>query len=65
MPLREIDRSKTISIVSTAEAMGANVYESFKNDWQWIKVRFPFNKRTIMDLQDKIIFKHNKDLQRP
>jgi len=60
MPLREIDRSKTISIVSTDEAMGANVYESFKNDWQWIKVRFPFNKRTIMDLQDKIIFKHRK-----
>lgn len=61
MPLREIDRSKTISVVSTVDMMGPNViYEEYKSDWKWIKIRFPFNKRTIMDLQDKLVFKHRK-----
>jgi len=61
MPLRDVDRSKTISIVSTSDMMGPNgVYESYKNNWKWVKIRFPFSKRTIIELQDKIIFKHRK-----
>jgi len=51
-PLREIDRSKYIKIVSHAEMVGPNnVYESYKQNWKWIKVRFPFSKKDISKLQ--------------
>lgn len=50
-PLREIDRSKYIKIVSHAEMSGDRVYESYKDNWKWIKVRFPFAKKTIVDLE--------------
>jgi hypothetical protein len=35
------------------------VYESYKNDWQWIKVRFPFSKKTIVSLE-KVVNKYRK-----
>lgn len=51
-PLREIDRSKYIKIVSHEEMVGPNnVYESYKQDWKWIKVRFPFSKKLILCLE--------------
>ena len=51
-PLRHIDRSKYIKIVEHHEMVGHNqVYESYKSDWLWIKVRFPFSKKLIVDLQ--------------
>lgn len=51
LPLRNIDRSKTISVVLHADMVGANTpYESYKEKWQWIKVRFPFSKKLIVKL---------------
>ena len=40
-PLREIDRTKTISLVSGGEFLGSNANQP------WIKIKFPFNKKTI------------------
>ena len=52
MPLREIDRSKYIKIVDNIEVYESKqVYESYKSNWQWIKVRFPFSKKTIISLE--------------
>ena len=47
-PLRHIDRSKYIKLVSHNEMVGDQIYESYKQDWKWIKVRFPFAKKLIM-----------------
>lgn len=56
LPLREIDRSKTISVVLHADMLGPNkVYESYKEKWQWIKVRFPFSKKLIAKLNTIMI----------
>jgi len=60
LPLRQIDRSKYIKIVTTADVMQGGVYESYKADWKWIEVRFPFAKKTIIDL-DKIAHSHRKN----
>jgi len=52
MPLRTIDRSKYIKIVSQLDMAGLNqVYQSHKQDWKWIKIRFPFNKKDIIKIQ--------------
>jgi hypothetical protein len=66
MPLREIDRSKYIKIVNNAELYKDSVpYESYKNDWLWIKIRFPFSKKLILVI-DKLLqinrkyYHHNK-----
>ena len=62
MPLRQIDRSKYIKIVDHTDVAGNKVYESFKNDWKWIKIRFPFSKKLII-LLDKIskqYYEHEK-----
>ena len=60
LPLRQIDRSKYIKIVTTADVMEGSVYESYKADWKWIEVRFPFAKKTIIDI-DKIAHSHRKN----
>lgn len=53
LPLREIDRTKRISIVSHADMVGSNsVYESYKNKWNWIKIVFPFNKKDIAKISE-------------
>jgi len=52
MPLREIDRSKYIKIVSHNEMVDDNIYESYKQDWKWIKVRFPFSKKLIVEIEN-------------
>ena len=54
IPLREIDRSKYITIVTTADVMEGNVYESYKENWKWIKVRFPFNKKDIVAINKAV-----------
>ena len=48
LPIRQIDRSKYIKLVTHAEMLGENsVYESYKENWIWVKVRFPFAKKLI------------------
>lgn len=51
LPLRSIDRRKYISIVKTSDALKGTPYEAYKDNWQWIKVRFPFTKKDIVKLQ--------------
>lgn len=47
--LRAIDRSKYIKLVETIDVYGQDtVYDSYKNKWKWIKVRFPFSKKDIV-----------------
>ena len=48
LPLRQIDRSKYITIVDTLDVYKNSVYESYKEKLKWIKVRFPFKKSDIM-----------------
>lgn len=52
-PLRSIDRTKYIKIVTTAEMVGPDgIYEEYKQNWQWLKIRFPFNKSNIASLSE-------------
>lgn len=63
MPLREIDRSKYISVVSTADVYGQDkVFESYKAEWEWIKIRFPFSKKDIVKI-DEIAFNYRKNYE--
>ena len=61
-PLRHIDRSKYIKIVDTLDVYGELPYEAHKKKWKWIKVRFPFSKKTILLLYNipKKDYHHNK-----
>lgn len=53
MPLREIDRSKFITVVDHSDTVGPNgVYETYKDKWKWIKVRFPFSKKLIVLVEE-------------
>lgn len=55
-PLRHIDRSKYIKIVSHDEMVGSDtVYESYKQNWKWMKIRFPFSKKLIGSVQKFVI----------
>lgn len=67
VPLREIDRSKYIKLVSHAEMVGQDtVYLSFKANWKWIEVRFPFSKKDIVKIDElrgsirNLEYKHQK-----
>ena len=51
-PLRQIDRTKCISITDSNEVLEGVAYESYKSDWKWIKIRFPFSKKLIATLDD-------------
>ena len=52
-PLRHIDRSKYITVVYHSDILGPNeVYESYKSEWKWVKIRFPFSKNLIMLIND-------------
>jgi len=60
IPLRVIDRSKYIKIVNTADVYGPDVvHESYKSNWKWIKIRFPFSKKDIVKI-DKIQISHTE-----
>ena len=51
-PLRHIDRSQYICVVDHLEMTGRDrVYESYKQHWQWIKIRFPFSKKNIVGIE--------------
>jgi hypothetical protein len=58
-PLREIDRSKTVSLV-TKDTMYDHVNVERNPKELWIKVRFPFAKKTI-HLVEKIAEKNRKN----
>ena len=60
-PLRQIDRSKYIKIVDNAVVYQNVPYERYKESWNWIKVRFPFSKKLIVDLQS-IVCPHSEKL---
>ena len=63
MPLRQIDRSKYIKIVAHHEMLSpTKIYESYKEKWKWIKIRFPFSKKTIslLDTIPKNDYEHKK-----
>jgi len=49
MPLRSIDRSKYIKIVTDKEDLPAGI-SNLKNTW--VKIRFPFSKQNIVKLQN-------------
>lgn len=51
IPLRQIDRSKTISFTTTSEVMSNSPYEQYKENWVWVKIRFPFSKKLISKLE--------------
>ena len=53
MPLREIDRSKYIKVCDYDNPFPNTPYHLHKSDRKWIKVRFPFSKKLIVEL-DKI-----------
>jgi len=59
MPLRQIDRSKYVKIVNTAEVYNDTPYPAEKESWQWIKIRFPFSKKDIVKV-DAIAHKYRK-----
>jgi len=60
MPLRQIDRSKYIKIVSHSDMLSPDkVYESYKQNWKWIKIRFPFSKKLIVAIDE--ISKHTSE----
>jgi hypothetical protein len=53
MPLREIDRDKFITVVGHRDTLKPNeAYESYKEKWKWIKVRFPFSKKLILTIEN-------------
>ena len=64
MPLREIDRSKSVTVVSDEDAMPIGLLKQIKNSKSttpWIKIRFPFSKKTIMDVQDILLHKFQRE----
>lgn len=62
LPIRTIDRSKYVTIVKHSDMLGPNrVYESYKDSWLWIKIRFPFSKKDITALESLKRFVKNSD----
>lgn len=60
IPLREIDRTKYIKIISNSDLYNNSTlreHERYKENWKWISVRFPFSKKLITKL-DTISKKH-------
>ena len=52
IPLRQIDRDRYVTIVNHSDTVDSNgVYETYKEKWRWVKVRFPFNKKTILVIE--------------
>lgn len=49
-PLRTINREQSIKLVDTKDVYVDQVYESSKEKWKWMKVRFPFSKKLIVAL---------------
>lgn len=52
LPLRQINRDQSITIVSHSDMVGKDAaYESYKEKWKWIKLRFPFSKKNIVAVE--------------
>jgi|TARA_B110000503_G_scaffold24872_1_gene39197 hypothetical protein len=51
LPIRSIDRSQYVTITNSIEVFENKVYESYKDNWKWIKIRFPFSKKNIVLLE--------------
>ena len=63
MPLREIDRSKYITIVDSIKVYAQpEGQDSYKADWKWIKIRFPFSKKDIVKIEE-IVIDHRKEYE--
>ena len=63
MPLREIDRSKYITIVDSIKVYAQpEGKDSYKADWKWIKIRFPFSKKDIVKIEE-IVIDHRKEYE--
>jgi len=63
MPLREIDRSKYITIVDSVKSYAqAEGRDTYKADWKWIKIRFPFSKKDIVKIEE-IVNNHRKEYE--
>ena len=54
LPLRQIDRSKFIKIVTHAAMMGDKPYESYKDKYNWILIRFPFSKKDMVTVENVV-----------
>ena len=52
LPLRKIDRSKYIKFASNSEIDGFHTSNLAKQDWIWVKIRFPFHKKTIIKIDE-------------
>ena len=52
IPLRKIDRRKYIKFATNDEIDGFHTSNLAKQDWIWIKVRFPFHKKTIVKIDE-------------
>lgn len=50
-PLRQIDRSKYITFISHQDMIAGQPYESYKENWIWVKIRFPFAKKLITKIE--------------
>lgn len=47
-PLRTINREQSIKLVDTKDVFVDQPYESIKDKWTWMKIRFPFSKKLIV-----------------
>jgi len=61
-PLRQIDRSKYIQFASSNEVSKKHKIFETQDDQAWIKIRFPFSKKLINDLQKVINLNHEGHL---
>lgn len=50
--LRSINREQSIKLVNTEEVYKNSPYESYKDKWVWLKIRFPFSKKLIVTLEN-------------
>ena len=63
IPLRQIDRSQYITIVDSESLELGSVFSTETSKSKWIKIRFPFNKKTITvieSLKFKLVGSYNQ-----
>lgn len=51
LPLRAINREQSITVVTHGDMMKDAPYESYKQKWKWIKIKFPFSKKNIVAVE--------------
>ena len=62
IPLRHIDRSKYVKVVDNSHMTECwDVLDNSKNNWQWIKIRFPFSKKDILKIEKINRYTHGKE----